>query len=424
MLISRLEIRNVRKIKQAEIDFHGPGVQVIEGINRSGKTTIGQAIAITMNGPKDFTPGMIRNGEEEAEIIAYTDNELKIRTVIGKSVKQTVGQYDEALGKHINLAGGVRAFLDSICSGLEQPWSFRDVPDVDVVEMLLSRSGASEEIAIIDAELADKERLRTEAGRDRKRLGDPGRPLEKAEHPAPIDGIKAERQKTREYQEVYGKAQGAAREAVQRAVAATYTFEDLEGVVPLLKREVAAGRSKLTGYKAYTKADVEALDSQITAWFDIEEKAKKYDTYLEKKNQCDALDKLYADLAGEIGNLRARRKKALTDMNLRVAGLEIGEDNMLYHNGVLRGITKANRTSNWSTSESVQVFFSLGARFAGKMKVLVVDNAESLDTETTNTITHWAEKSGFLVIMLRVAEVPEELEEGVIYIREGEVLKK
>jgi hypothetical protein len=184
MLISRLEIRNMRKIKQAEIDFHGPGVQFIEGINRAGKTTIGQAIAIAMNGPKDFAPGMIRNGEEEAEIVAYTDNELKIRTVIAKSVKQSVARYDEGLGKHINLSGGVRAFLSSICSGLEQPWALRDVPDVDVVETLISRSGASEKIAAIDDALAEKERLRTETGRDRKRLGDPGNPQRRS--PTPI----------------------------------------------------------------------------------------------------------------------------------------------------------------------------------------------------------------------------------------------
>jgi hypothetical protein len=397
---------------------------VIEGINQSGKTTIGQAIAITMNGPKDFTPGMIRNGEEEAEIVAYTDNELKIRTVIAGSVKQTVGRYDEGLGKHVNLSGGVRTFLDSICSGLEQPWSFRDVPDTDVVEMLLSRSGASEKIAAVDAALADKERLRTETGRDRKRLGDPGKPPEKIKHPDPIDEIKAERERMREYQAAYVEAQSAARSAIQTALASACTFEDLENSALLLKKEVAAGRGRLAEYKPYTKADVENLDNQIAAWFDTEEKAKKYDAYLEKKNQCDALDKLYADLTGEIENLRGRRKKALADMNLRVSGLEIGEDNMLYHNGVLRGITKTNKISNWSTAESVQVFFSLGARFAGKMKVLVVDNSESLDAETTETITKWAEKAGFLVIMLRVAEVPEELEEGVIYIREGEVLTK
>ena len=424
MLISRLEIRNMRKIKQAEIDFHGPGAQVIAGINRSGKSTIAQAIAITMNGPKDFAPGMIRSGEEEAEIIAYTGNELQIRTVIAGNVKQTAAQYDEGRGKHVNLPGGVRTFLDSICSGLEQPWSFRDVPDVEVVEMLLSRSGASEKIASIDAALSDKERLRTDAGRDRKRLGDPGRPPEEVRHPDPIDEIKAERERTREYQAAYAEAQSAAREAAQKALAGACTFEDLENVAPLLKKEAAAGRGKLTAYKPYTKADAEALDKQIAAWFDIGEKAKKYDAYIEKKTQCDNLDKEYEALTAGIETLRAQRKKALTDLNLHIDGLEIGGDNMLYRNGVLRGITKTNKISNWSTAESVVVFFSLGARFAGKMKVLVVDNAESLDAETTGTITRWAEKSGFLVIMLRVSEVPEELEEGVIYIREGEVLKK
>jgi hypothetical protein len=219
-------------------------------------------------------------------------------------------------------------------------------------------------------------------------------------------------------------AQSAAREVIQKALVNACTFEDLENILPLLKKEVAAGRGKLAGYKAYTKADVDSLDDQIAEWFDLEEKAKKYDAYLEKKTRCNDLDNQYAAITAELETLRVQRKKALADMNLRVSGLEIGEDNMLYHNGVLRGITKSNKISNWSTAESVQVFFSLGARFSGKMKVLVVDNAESLDAETTGTFTTWAEKAGFLVIMLRVAEVPEELEEGVIYIREGEVLKK
>jgi hypothetical protein len=78
--------------------------------------------------------------------------------------------------------------------------------------------------------------------------------------------------------------------------------------------------------------------------------------------------------------------------------------------------------SNWSAAESVQVFFSIGARFAGAMKVLVVDNAESLDETTAGAISKWAEKNSFLVILLKVASVPEELEEGIIYLKEGEVL--
>jgi hypothetical protein len=56
------------------------------------------------------------------------------------------------------------------------------------------------------------------------------------------------------------------------------------------------------------------------------------------------------------------------------------------------------------------------------MKVLCVDNAESLDEETTKVISDWAEKNKFLVILLKVAAIPETLEEGVIYLREGEVV--
>jgi hypothetical protein len=111
-------------------------------------------------------------------------------------------------------------------------------------------------------------------------------------------------------------------------------------------------------------------------------------------------------------------------MKLGVKGLEIGEDNLLYHNGAVRGITDTNKTGNWSTAESVKVFFSIGAAFSGDLKVLVVDNAESLDEKTTKAISGWAETAQFLVILLKVASVPEELEEGIIYIREGEVLTK
>jgi hypothetical protein len=70
------------------------------------------------------------------------------------------------------------------------------------------------------------------------------------------------------------------------------------------------------------------------------------------------------------------------------------------------------------------VFFGLGARFAGKMKVFVVDNAESLDSKTTGAITRWSENAGFLVIMLRVADASGPVEDGVIYIKEGEVTTK
>jgi hypothetical protein len=422
MLLKELHILNCRKIRQASIQFHGSGVQVIEGINQSGKTTIAQSIALTMNGPKDFTPGMISRGEEEAEIIAYTDDELKIRTVIAGNVKQSVGRYDEGLGRYVNVSGGVRTFLDSICSGLEQPWALRDTPDADVVEMLMTRSGATEKLTAIDVELKEKEVQRTEIGRDKKRMGEPV-PAERMEHASPIDNIKEEREQAVRYiKRLSGEFARVSDEI--RGMCDFHAVDDMRKVAAYIETNAKRIEAQIATHKAYTQDDVDAFDESLAAWYEAERKAAVYDKFIEDKNKWDELTCLYDDLTIDIEELRAKRKKTLADMKLGVKGLEIGEDNMLYHNGVLRGITKSNKTSNWSTAESVQVFFGLGARFAGQLKVLVVDNAESLDAKTTNTITQWAEKAGFLVIMLRVAEIPEELEEGVIYVREGEIVTK
>ncbi|MDR1231302.1 MAG: AAA family ATPase [Spirochaetaceae bacterium] len=423
MLLKRLEIRNMRKIKQAEIEFHGPGTEVIQGANMSGKSTVAQSIALTMNGPKEVTPGMISRGEEQAEIIALTDDGLEIRTIVSEKTEQKVKRYDEKLCRFVSVSGGVRAFLNSICSGLEMPWALRDMTDAKIIELVKNRSGVEETIAAIDADLKEKEAQRTETGREKKRMGEPIK-VPETKHPVlPIDGIKAECEKARVYLSWRENTLLQAGDYVRERC----HFTNQEQIAALAKevRELADETAAKFGKgKAYTQTDIDEYDRQIAQWYDVEKKAAEYDRYIKDKKEWDRLTCLYDDFTLEIEDLRAKRKKTLADMKLGVKGLEIGEDNMLYHNGALRGITETNKTGNWSTAESVQVFFGLGARFAGEMKVLVVDNAESLDPKTTGSITSWAEKAGFLVIMLKVAEVPETLEDGIIYLKEGEVLAK
>lgn len=215
MLLKRLEIRNCRKIRQADIEFHGPGLKVIQGMNESGKTTIAQSIAITFAGPKEVVPGMISRGEEQAEIIAYTDNELKIRTVIQGTVKQTVSQKDKTTGRYVNMSGGVRAFLDSLRSGLEMPWAMRDLTDTKIIEILKERCGITKKIDEIDAAIKNKEIARTETGRDIKRFGTLD-PVEEAKHPEPVDKIKKEKEESQKYQQTYAAAHNAAVEAVRK----------------------------------------------------------------------------------------------------------------------------------------------------------------------------------------------------------------
>ena len=427
MLIKRLEIRNYRKVKQADIDFHGPGLQVIQGPNKSGKTTIAQSIALSFEGPKAFNPGMITNGEEQAEIIAYTDDGLQIKTVIKDSVKQTVSQFNETSKRYAAVSGGVRSYLDSIRSGLELPWAMRDLPDAKIIEILKERTGVSQRIAEIDAAIKDKETARRDVGRDKTKMGTPI-PIEAAEHPDPIDKIQEERERAKSYM--------ASRDQLFNIVTSRLkekcvfnSVQDIENFIVLVNGSLEEANKRLENLKTnigkvYTQGDLDDIEKQIQEWVEAEQAAKNYEAYQEKVKAIEELTKSYEALTTEIEELRENRKKTLADMRLGVKGLEIGEDNFLYNNGVMRGITDTNKIGNWSTAESVQVFFQIAVRFSGQMKVLIVDNAESLDDETTGAISKWAEKAEYLVILLKVASVPEALEDGIIYIKEGEIVKK
>jgi hypothetical protein len=138
----------------------------------NGKTTLAQTIALTINGAKDYRPGMISRREEKAEIIAYTDDGLKIRTVLTDTAKQSVQRYNDGLRRFTDVSSGVRTFLNSICSGLEMLWLLRDMTDAKIIELLKNRCGIESKIAHIDSELKEKEVLHTEIDRDRKRMGD------------------------------------------------------------------------------------------------------------------------------------------------------------------------------------------------------------------------------------------------------------
>jgi DNA repair ATPase RecN len=421
MLLKELEILNCRKVKQATISFHGPGLQVIQGQNGSGKSTIAQAIQLTLEGSRAFSPGMITLGESQAEVVAITDDGVKIQTKInGDTVKQTVSRLDEESGRYVQVSGGVRTFLEGIRSGFEMPWAMREMTDAKIIEILKDRTGITQKINEIDAARKDKELLRTDIGREKKNLGTPGPELEKAEHPPEIDELQADREAAIAYLE---------KEAEILVKAAYYikekcVFNSLEEIARLKAVvDVASNHAidKLKNEKKYSHEQLVELERQYSDWLRLEQKALAYDEYRKKTDKIESLTKQYNSLTGEIEGLREQRKKMLSGMKI-LKGLEISEDNVLVHNGAIRGITDTNKIGNWSTAESVQVFFSIAARFAGDMKVIAVDNAESLDSKTTEIISKWAEKAQFLVLLLKVAEIPENLEDGIIYVREGEIV--
>lgn len=423
MLLKRIEIRNLRKIKQAEIEFHGETVQVIQGLNKSGKSTIGQAIALTLGGVKEVSPGMIKLGENEAEVIAYTDDGLKIRTVINEDkVNQDVSRLNESSGRYAKVSGGVRAFIDSIRSNLEAPFAIKDWTDEAIIELIKERSGVGDVIENLDEEIKALEEERTQIGRDKRKKGTPEK-VEKVVHAQSIDELIKKKEiiknkieeKTSYYQEINTTIRNAEIKDIT-------TFERY--VLSLQEALAIAREIEEREETKYTKNDIEKIDNEILEWNKVEAKANLYDKYLADCEEIKKLEDSYQDFTNKIEAKRKEREEVLKGMELGIKGLEITEDGKLIHNGVLRGITKTNAIGNWSTAQTLQVLFLLGLRFCGKLKVMVVDNAESLDEVHTKLISELAEKHGFLIIMLKVGSIPEEMEENIIYIKDGSIMKE
>lgn len=423
MLLKRIEIRNLRKIKQAEIEFHGKSVKVIQGLNKSGKSTIGQAIALTLGGVKEVSPGMIKLGESEAEVIAYTDDGLKIRTVINEDkVNQDVSRLNESTGRYEKVSGGVRAFIDSIRSNLEAPFAIKDWTDEAIIELIKERSGVGNIIEELDKEIKSLEEERTQIGREKKKKGTPEK-VEKISHGEPIDELikrkevikKKIEEKTSYYKEINHMI-------INAEISDLKTFEMY---ISKLQEALAIAREmEEREERVYSKDDIEKIDNEILEWNKTEAKANLYDKYLADCEEIKKLDDLYQDFTKKIDAKRKERKEVLNSMELGINGLEITDDGKLLHNGVLRGITKTNPIGNWSTAQTLQVLFLLGLRFCGKLKVMVVDNAESLDEVHTKLISELAEKHDFLIIMLKVGGIPEDLEENIIYIKDGNIVKE
>lgn len=110
-----LRVRNVKRIKEVEIDFGSGDVHEIRGDAGQGKTTILESIEGALRG---LDPAMVRQGESAAEIELHLSNAV-LNRIVGADGTETL-MVKDASGKPIEKA---KDFLKAICG----PSVFRPV---------------------------------------------------------------------------------------------------------------------------------------------------------------------------------------------------------------------------------------------------------------------------------------------------------
>ena len=461
-----LQVNGFRKLRAIDMTFKDKGITEIKGQNKQGKTSAINSIEWLIAGNRVLNKD-IKNPDAEKITGTLLLNRYEIKRVRGKSDQLQVK--DLKTGEP---AGGrVQDFLNTFINELTlNPRPFIDKTELDKLKFLmdllkdkireLSLQIAGMEFSEIDKALATYENERLLTGREVKKFGEIVLP-EKVEK-VDISVLTTERKKLEELNkalldeyeeakerelaeiEVFNKAQrekqkaidvendrlsdaqGDEEETLTRIEELKKELAKAEAELERARRNIEDAKQKLTALpqpepeKSLTVTtpkpvlySTDEIDKKIQHAGAINEKAAAYREILNKKKEKEEKEKEYNAFTGKIETLREKKFEILRKVDTGVPGLEIREDGV-YYNGI--------SSANWSDSESIIISSQLCLAQMPLLRAIFIDKFESFDADSRKQIEDWAKENDIQVIVTTVGTIPEQLEDGVFYIQEGQLV--
>ena len=164
----------------------------------------------------------------------------------------------------------------------------------------------------------------------------------------------------------------------------------------------------------------EEIDNKIALASETNKLAMKYNEYLVKTKQKNDKEIMYETLDNKIERKRFEKKEILAATPMPVKGLEIKEisDKVdlygLFFNDIF--------CENWSDSEGITISSTLCLAMKPQLSAVFIDRGESYDEDGLNALAKWSEENDIQTFITIVESIPEELEPGVFYVRDGTVV--
>jgi len=465
MKIIGFEAKGIKKLSAIEMAFSDKGIIPIKGKNRQGKTTILKAIEALLKGKKFFSADMIQHGMDKGEIKGTFEDKGMEYTVERKiNGDKTTLKIQDANGMK---PAKPQEFLNGFINDLTfdpQPFLLKNSAEKLKFLMKLLDIDFSE----IDEKLKTLESDRTLKGREIKAKGAVA-DLEEVKEVSLTELLKElkeiekfnNKQKelsfnrikitdaiaqnnTAKTANINAKAQididadeRSVRAKIERdeeiaRINARYekTIAGIENdrKATLSKREEEQKLLDAKGVELSDKLQSIAVPEELkeTAEVDkkiadIEETNKKAQAFREneeKRAEIKTLQDEYNDMSDRINQLRDSKKRILARQKMPVDGMEIilgGEkpDGIYY---------KGTHSENWSDSEGIQLSCDLCIAMNPKLKAIFIDRGESYDSDSLKILDEWAKKNDIQAIITIVDDIPEDKEDGVFYIEEGELV--
>lgn len=395
-----LKIDGIRKLNAIEMAVGEKGLVQIKGKNKQGKTSVLDAIEILISGNKHITEDMLTHGKDRAEIIGDL-GKFTVKRVLTKNTSRLEITTKEGFA----VSHKPQQFLDELINELTfNPRPFLDKSSKEKLQFLMRV--ADIDVTSIDVKIQQAENDRLYAGRACKEHGKPIE-VEECYKVDMSESIAFNAEQSKKQQDISNK---------QSQVASLHTevnslAEQLKDLQAKLdeKKEVFEIRKNELEKLPKPEQLIDLSDQQK-----VNEKAIAYERYLQDKAKHDALEKKHIDAKEKVEKLRQNKVDKLKEAKLPLDGLEIRED-AVYYNGI--------HSDNWSDSEADRISFELCLAMNPKLRAVFIDRGETYDKESLEELKKRAIENDIQVFITRVDdEVPDEKDENVFYIVEGELV--
>lgn len=426
----RMQVKDLGVVKEVAVDFV-PGINVFQGENGQGKSTLLNAVKFAFEGKRSIPEGIIRRGSDRAEImVETTDFTVDLQIYDGKN-----GQTPKLIVKRNGFVkGGPQEFLNGILAEFADPREIALMKPEDVFALLMRY--AKIDVSDIEKEIAE---LREEQTVTRRLIKEAGvlAPVEKAEAVdvsetlAKINSIReanrVEEDKKRAIEMKALKIKGYQEElsridesiaSLQQEISSIEKRikEKKESSIPVIDALKLAEQELETMPEPGEIKPTAELEAAISQAEERNRKAALYERFVEWEKKVAGLTERLKSDTERVKELEEQKRLRFTEADMVVEGLRVDEEKGVFY-----------RTVPWKNlSEAEKLMLAakmiVNTTPPNAVRYMVIHQGESILSKLRSELHEYLVESNFTCLMQVASEQAPAKEPGVFHVVAGEIV--